>query len=162
MEKIGIILWNIWTHRNHVVFRNSKPNPLLIIEKATLTFQNLYEFMNESCFDSEECDITQRVEKWIRWISPINGRFKLNFDGSRINNISASGWVIRDTNETIKMAGSKHLGNASIIIVKCETLRDEILDARLNSFFNLEIEGNSKVIIDCYNKKISYLVQLFF
>ena len=46
MEKIGIIPWNIWTHRNHVVFRKSKPNPFLIIEKATLTFQNLNEFTN--------------------------------------------------------------------------------------------------------------------
>ena len=29
-----------------------------------------------------------------QWIPPINGRFKVNLDGSRINNISASGWVI--------------------------------------------------------------------
>ena len=38
----------IRTHRNHV-FRKIKPNPFLNIEKATLTFQNLNEFMIESC-----------------------------------------------------------------------------------------------------------------
>ena len=94
-----------------MIFRERKPNPFLIIEKATLTFQNLIEFMNGSCFDSEGCNIPRRVEKWIKWIPPINGRFKLKFDGSQINNISDSGWVIRDTNETIKMVGSRHLGN---------------------------------------------------
>ena len=100
-------------------------------------------------------DISHRVEKWIRWIPPINGRFKLKFDGSRINNISASGWVIRDTNETIKMVESRYLDNASIINTECVALRDGVLAAILNGFFNLKIEGDFKVIINCYNKKSS-------
>ena len=32
-------------------------------------------------------------------------------------------------------------------------LRDVVLIVRLNGFFNLVIEGDSKVIRDCYNKK---------
>ena len=47
------------------------------------------------------------------------------------------------------MVGSKHLVNASIINAKCVAL------ISCNGFFNLEIEGDSKVIIDCYNKKSS-------
>ena len=155
MEKISIILWNISTHRNHVVFRKSKPNPFLIIKKSTLTFQNLNEFMNESCFDSDGCNIPRRVEKWKRCIPPINERFKLNFDGSRINGISSSRWVIRDTNETIKIVGSRHLGNVLIITVECVALRDGVLAVRLNDLFNLEIERDFKVIINCYNRKSS-------
>ena len=53
------------------------------------------------------------------------------------------------------MAGSKHLGNALIINVECVALSDGVLATRLNGFFNLEIEGDSKVIIDYYNKKSS-------
>ena len=44
------------------------------------------------------------VEKLIQWIPPINGRFKLNFDGSKVESKCASGWVIRDSNGIIKMA----------------------------------------------------------
>ena len=54
-----------------------------------------------------------------------------------------------------RMAGSRHLGNASIITAKCGALRDGILAAIYNSFSNLDIEGDSKVVIDCYNKKSS-------
>ena len=36
-----------------------------------------------------------------------------------------------------------------IIIVECVALRDGVLVARLNGFFNLEIERDFKVIIDC-------------
>lgn len=33
------------------------------------------------------------------------------------------------------------------------TLRDGVLAAKCNGFSNLEIEGNSKIVIDCSNKK---------
>ena len=72
----------------------------------------------------------------------INGRFKLNFDGSRMENKSTSGWVIRDSNGTIKIVASRHIGNPSIIIAECMTLRDDILVAKNNEFLNLEIEDN--------------------
>lgn len=80
----------------------------------------------------------------------------------RINNTSASGWVIRDTNETIKKMQNKHVGNASIIIAKCEALRDGVLTARFNDFSNLEIKAGTKVIIDCYNKIVVFVAQLLF
>ena len=48
---------------------------------------------------------------------------------------------------------SIHLGNASIIIVECVALRVGVVVAIHNKFLNLEIEGDSKVIINCYNNK---------
>ena len=81
----------------------------------------------------------------------MNGRFKLNFDDSRIENKSVSRWVIRDCNGTIKMAASRHIGNVLIIITECITLKDSMLVAKNNDFLNLEIEGGLKIVIDCYN-----------
>ena len=89
-------------------------------------------------------NVPRTIERWIRWILPINGRFKLNFDGSRTNNISTSSWVIRDSNECIKVAGSRQLGNASIITAKCIALRDGVLTAAYNGFSNLELKGIPK------------------
>ena len=53
------------------------------------------------------------------------------------------------------MTRSKHLGNESIITMECVALIYKVLMVKLNDFFNLEIEGNSKVIINYYNKKNS-------
>ena len=47
----------------------------------------------------------------------------------RINNISVSGWVIRDSNGIIKMTGNRHLGNVSILTTECVALRDGVLAA---------------------------------
>ena len=62
------------------------------------------------------------------------------------------------------MVVSKHLANASIILTECMALRDGVLTVKKKKigFLDLEIKGDSKVIIDCYNKKKKNLVQLFY
>ena len=57
-------------------------------------------------------------------------------------------WVIRDSNETIKMVASRRLDNASKIIMECMTLKDGVLAVKNNGFLYLEMEGDSKVIIN--------------
>ena len=74
------------------------------------------------------------VEKWIRWISLINGRFKLNFDNLKIDNTSTLGWVIVYSNGTIEMVVSKYIGNASMIIVEYIALRCDTLVVKNNGF----------------------------
>ena len=141
MEKIGIIMWNVWNHKNHVVFKEMKPNQFLVIEKVALIFQNLQDYIFYPDFHNEGCNVSRMVEKWICWIPLINNRFKLTFDGSRVQNISALRWVIRDSNDIIKMAACRH-GNSSIIVIECMALRDGMLAAKRKGFLNLEIEGD--------------------
>ena len=95
------------------------------------------------------------LKKWIRWIPPIIDRFKLNFDGSRIQNKSVLGWVITYSDGIIKMAAYKYVGQSSIIVAECMTLKDDIQTSKSKGYSNLEIEEDSKIIIDCYNKRIT-------
>ena len=53
------------------------------------------------------------------------------------------------------MSACRYIGNSSIIVTECITLRDDMLVVKKKSFLNLEIEGNSKIVIDYYNKKIN-------
>ena len=62
----------------------------------------------------------------------------------------------------IKIARIRHLGNASIIIAECIALRDDVVATIYNVFTNLEIEGDSKIIIKTssrskYLELLSYL-----
>ena len=41
MEKIDIILSNVWTHENQVVFKMVQPNSFLVIKKATLILESI-------------------------------------------------------------------------------------------------------------------------
>ena len=51
------------------------------------------------------------------------------------------------------MVASRHIGIASIIIMKCMTLRYDMLATKNNWFLNLEIKGDARIVIDYYNKK---------
>ena len=53
------------------------------------------------------------------------------------------------------MAACKHIGKFSVIITECMILRDGILAVKSNGFLDLEVEDDSKIIVDCYNKKIN-------
>ena len=66
------------------------------------------------------------LELWKNGVfgSPNHNRSKLNFDGYRVQNISALRWVIKDSNSIIKMTVCKHIDNSSIIVTKYMTLRD--------------------------------------
>ena len=67
---------------------------------------------------------------------------------------SVLGWVIKNSKGIIKMVARKHVGKSSIIVAKCMTLRDAILAAKNKEYSNLKMEWDSKIIIDCYNKRI--------
>ena len=46
------------------------------------------------------------------------------------------------------MIANRHISNPSVIIAECMILRDKLLVNKNNGF-----EGDSKIVIDCYNKK---------
>lgn len=68
-------------------------------------------------------------------------------------NRSALEWVIRDYNGIIKVVVNRHMNNVSIIIAECKDSIDGVLVSKNNEFLNLEIEGDSKVVLNSYNKK---------
>lgn len=53
------------------------------------------------------------------------------------------------------MTRNRHLGNTLIFIVECMALRDCFVASKCNDILNLEIEVDSKVVIDCKNRKSS-------
>ena len=58
------------------------------------------------------------------------------------------------------MIANRHICNALIIIAEYMALRDDMLAAKNNEFLNLEIDDDSKIVIDCYNKKKKVIFQV--
>ena len=42
------------------------------------------------------------------------------------------------------MIACRYIGNSSIIVAQCMTLRNSMLAAKIKGFFNLKIEGDQK------------------
>ena len=58
------------------------------------------------------------------------------------------------------MTESKYLSSASIITIEYVVLRDDVLVVIYNGFSNMKIEKDSKIVIDCYNKKCSLFISI--
>ncbi|KAI5355434.1 hypothetical protein L3X38_008329 [Prunus dulcis] len=70
-------------------------------------------------------------------------------------NLAAIGFVIRDWNGNVWLAGAKNSGHISINVTECLALRDGLAHAIHNGWRKVLAEGDSKLIIDCINNKVS-------
>ncbi|KAL6209547.1 hypothetical protein ACLB2K_020487 [Fragaria x ananassa] len=88
----------------------------------------------------------------IKWLPPPCNLVKLNFDGSICHNKkTATGFVVRDHEGNPILAGSRCVGNSSVPIAKCSALRDGLFHALCNDIRRVQVEGDSKLIIDLIN-----------
>ncbi|BFG37055.1 hypothetical protein CerSpe_233290 [Prunus speciosa] len=68
--------------------------------------------------------------------------------------MDVAGFVIRDWNAHVRLAGAKNLGQVSINVAECLALRDGLAHAINNGWSKVLIEGDSKLVIDCINNKV--------
>ena len=90
----------------------------------------------------------------IKWHPPRTNFVKLNFDGSVDSNCNiASGFVIRDEFGSSLLAGSKNIGQSSVPVAEARAVRDALWSALERNFSRIQVEGDSKLVIDCINQK---------
>ncbi|KAI5345279.1 hypothetical protein L3X38_013156 [Prunus dulcis] len=63
------------------------------------------------------------------------------------------GFVFRDSDGHILLAGAKNIGENTISVAECIALRDGLAYAAHRGWRKILAEGDSKLIIDCVNKK---------
>lgn len=62
LEKIVVITWSIWTHRNHIIFKNWKVNPAQIINLAGTVFHDMrYYNLLSNLFDQESSNLVRHI-----------------------------------------------------------------------------------------------------
>lgn len=83
----------------------------------------------------------------VKWAPPPFDYVKVNCDGSVKDKEGASGYVIRNHYGKIVGAGARYLGHTSILLAEATGLRDGVKRAVDMGYRNLEIEGDSTVVI---------------
>ncbi|CAL8105812.1 unnamed protein product [Prunus armeniaca] len=78
----------------------------------------------------------------------------MNFDGSVRNGSAASGFVLCDSDGHVLLAGAKNIGENTISVMECITLRDGLAYVAHRGWRKILAEGDSKLIINCVNKKV--------
>ena len=93
-------------------------------------------------------------QKNVSWRKPPWGTLKLNFDGSSLtNNDSTVGAIIRDWEGQLVSVCHKKLGKQRPLTAEALALKVGIQHARQLNIDKIQIEGDSKIIIDHLNRK---------
>ncbi|KAI5338965.1 hypothetical protein L3X38_018237 [Prunus dulcis] len=146
LSRALLICWQIWEAINNLVFKDVTPHPVRVLDMAG---QVGLEFWNQNV----KHVMGPSAPLHIKWKPPPWGWVKLNFDGSIRNNVAASGFVIRDSDGHVLLAGAKNIGDNTISVAECLALRDGLAYAIHRGWRNILVEGDSKLIIDCVKQE---------
>ncbi|KAL6211745.1 hypothetical protein ACLB2K_016968 [Fragaria x ananassa] len=87
----------------------------------------------------------------IKWNPPSHGRIKINFDGSVQGNSAAGGFILRTENGNSLTAASFYSGTTTIPVAEAMALRNSLICAKSRGITKIEVEGDSKLVIDVVN-----------
>ncbi|GLT29235.1 hypothetical protein SLA2020_041140 [Shorea laevis] len=113
-------LWLLWKDRNALIFKNHKSRPqelcALIFQQAKYTMIALNPISR----------VTSRQQRWVSWIPPDAGWYKLNSDGSysAARNSANAGGLIRDNSGNWVSGFTVNVGCTSILIAELWGLQD--------------------------------------
>ena len=83
------------------------------------------------------------------WTRPPDDWFKLNFDGSKLDDKwAALGYVIRDSQGREAILGSKACGHTSVLVAEALALREGIKAAKFLWIKKIAIQGDNICVIN--------------
>lgn len=96
------------------------------------------------------------MESYIKWKPPNHGFSKPKFDGSVVKNQSASiGFIIRDDEGCPIFARSRSVSSHHVPITAALALREGLRSTLRQNLFKIQVEGDSKLIINYVLNKCS-------
>ncbi|GLU12643.1 hypothetical protein SLE2022_293070 [Rubroshorea leprosula] len=134
------VLWTIWIHRNRKVYCDQDFDPNVI---CRFIRERIFEFL--SVLPSPKFGSHSSTQKLVKWDKPPAGSFKLNTDGSVINNPgpATSGGLIRDHRGRWIRGFSRKIGIASSLAAEIWGIQDGLLLAKQLDIQSLVVEVDS-------------------
>lgn len=103
-----------------------------------------------------EVSVDLWIEDYIKWKPADHGFTKLNFDGSIVSNHGAFiVFVIRDEDGRHVLVGTRKVNAFHVPITETLALREDLRSAMRQHLFKVQVECDSKLIIDCVLNKCS-------
>ena len=137
-----ISIWQIWTHRNEVVFRIGRGNPNLAMRCIQSSAEYFSIGMKTKIHPSKICVL-------VAWQKPPFGWAKLNTDGSTLGNPgrAGGGGVIHDHSGHWIKGFSRALGTANSFTVELWAFRDGLIIVKDLGLSSLIVELDALSVI---------------
>ncbi|KAI5348858.1 hypothetical protein L3X38_001745 [Prunus dulcis] len=136
LSKTPLLCWQIWEARNNCFFKDIDPHPVRVLNVAGRIGLDYWKI--NSCPSQKYTGMVN-----IMWKPPPLDWVKVNFDGSMRGNLATTGFVIRDWNGNVRLAGAKNSCQVSITVAECLALRDGLPHDIHKGWRKILVEGHS-------------------
>ncbi|GLU14821.1 hypothetical protein SLE2022_313680 [Rubroshorea leprosula] len=140
-------IWHLWKARNALIFRSlvSRPQDLCstIVQHARYTQLAMCPLHSHP-----------KLPRWVRWIPPGEGVFKLNIDGSYNHEMASTsaGGLIRDTIGRWISGFIVNIGSASVLLAELWGLREGLRLCRALNLTHVVAEMDSMIAVRLINE----------
>lgn len=143
LSHILLICWQIWDSRNKWIFQQVTPHPTKVVNVAySLGCEFWHANPPQMCKKNDFSSI--------KWKPPDTSFAKLNFDGAVSHTTSAAiGFIIRDDMGNPLLVGAKKSHSLSVPVTEALALREGLSTAFQRGIKKIQVEGDSKLVIDC-------------
>ncbi|KAL6194501.1 hypothetical protein ACLB2K_035585 [Fragaria x ananassa] len=146
--KLITICWQIWKARNEVIFKGKNLNAGNIVRAAAMFQSSTYVASQHSRVGIPN---DNDIDKMIRWTPPPPLWVKINFDGSVRSGAAAGDFIIRTDSGNPILAAAFNCGRANVPVTEAMALRNSLIQAQELGVTNVQVEGDSKLVIDVAN-----------
>lgn len=145
---LAYIIFEIWLHRNAVIFEGKKFGFQEVLQRATNRW-------NEDTQSRDEQKGKARVEDTPRWEKPQTGKLKLNVDiAVWPNERTGMGFVLRDDHGRVVLAGkTEQMVTGSTTMLEGMALRFALQEVKRYRFRPHHIECDNQTIVNKINGK---------
>ncbi|KAL6210712.1 hypothetical protein ACLB2K_015944 [Fragaria x ananassa] len=140
--------FKIWKARNEVIFKGKHPNAGNVARAATMFQSSTYAASQHSRVRIPNDNV---IDKMIRWTPPPPQWVKINFDDSVRSGAAARGFIIRTNSGNHILAAVFNCGRANVPVTEVMALRNSLIQARELGVTNVQVKGDSKLVIDVAN-----------
>ncbi|KAL0451234.1 UNVERIFIED_CONTAM: hypothetical protein Slati_1101500 [Sesamum latifolium] len=156
-----LILWFTWTQRNAAKYDGVQFSTNTIIFEVQRHIRTLYtaRFMTSTQWKGDLHramamgftfrPMTPRAPRVVRWATPSPAWFKLNSDGSSLENPgpAGAGGIIRDAEGQVRLAYQVALGTTTSVIAELTAVWHDLEIAIANGLAPIEIEVDATTVI---------------
>lgn len=138
---VGTTMWLLW--RNNLIFQEQLQPP---VDPFLIAISTAREFHYGMTVAKAVNGIKGRVEdRWVRWIPPIAGWYKLNCDGARDvrTGVACSGGIVRDSSGQWCIGYSHNVGHCSALEAELWGILQGLRISIQKAFHKLHVERDS-------------------
>lgn len=145
-QEFTSFLWFIWKARNTLVFEQKQLPVYVILAQA-----NAYCLDSRMAFHSLSIPHDRKPQRWVSWIPPLLGHFKLNTDGLvLVSGHAAAGGIIREHLGQWVIGFAVNIGITHCFEPELWGLLHGLRLCRSLGFTNLVVELDSSTIVELF------------